>query len=196
MLIFDFSKAFKKVPHRRLAVKLNYYGIRGNLLTWIKSFLQNKSQLVVVDGQYSSPITGCSARNSSWSHTFPFIYQWHRHKHPKWNKTICRWLLHIQTNKFSWWSCKTTPRPLFLSPNGLLATTWQMEFNVDHLLQLSKKHTNSQFTYIMNGVPSITVKEHHYLDILLNDKLSWCSHIDQTCNILKESSRIPELIFQ
>ena len=77
------------------------------------------------------------------------------------------------------------------------ATTWQMEFfNVDHL-QLSRKHNNSQFTYIMNGVPSITVKEHHYLDILLNYQLSWCSHIDQTCDILKESSRIPEkkLIF-
>ena len=57
MGILDFSKAFDKVPHRRLAVKLNYYGIRGNLLTWIESFLQNRSQLVVVDGHYSSPIT-------------------------------------------------------------------------------------------------------------------------------------------
>ena len=55
--ILDFLKAFDKVPHRRLAVKLNYYGIRGNLLTWIESFLQNRSQLVVVDGHYSSPIT-------------------------------------------------------------------------------------------------------------------------------------------
>ena len=57
MGILDFSKAFDKVPHRRLAVKLNYYRIRGNLLTWIESFLQNRSQLVVVDGHYSSPIS-------------------------------------------------------------------------------------------------------------------------------------------
>ena len=27
--ILDFSKAFNKVPHRRLAIKLNYYGIRA-----------------------------------------------------------------------------------------------------------------------------------------------------------------------
>ena len=51
MGIFDFSKAFDKVPHRRLAVNM------GLELTWIESFLQNRSQLVVADGHYSSPIT-------------------------------------------------------------------------------------------------------------------------------------------
>ena len=41
--ILDFSKAFDKVPHRRLAIKLYYYGIRGNLLSWIECFLQNRT---------------------------------------------------------------------------------------------------------------------------------------------------------
>ena len=30
MIIMDFSKAFDKVPHRRLNYKLDWYGIRGN----------------------------------------------------------------------------------------------------------------------------------------------------------------------
>ena len=42
--ILDFSKAFDKVPHARLLHKLNYYGIRRNLLSWIKAFLMNRSQ--------------------------------------------------------------------------------------------------------------------------------------------------------
>ena len=48
--ILDFSKAFDKVAHARLLYKLNYYGIRGNLLAWMDSFLHGRSQQVVVDG--------------------------------------------------------------------------------------------------------------------------------------------------
>ena len=32
MLIMDFSKAFNKVPEKRLNYKLNWYGIRGDTL--------------------------------------------------------------------------------------------------------------------------------------------------------------------
>ena len=32
VIILDFSKAFGKMPHRRLHMKLDYYGIRGSTL--------------------------------------------------------------------------------------------------------------------------------------------------------------------
>ena len=49
------SKAFDKVPHERLALKLHHYGIRGSVLTWLQSFLRGRSQQVVLDGYYSTP---------------------------------------------------------------------------------------------------------------------------------------------
>ena len=52
--VLDFSKAFDKVIHYRLLYKLDYYGIRGNLLTCWDSFLSDHSQQVVVDGAKSS----------------------------------------------------------------------------------------------------------------------------------------------
>ena len=52
--ILEFSKAFDKVAHKHLIYKLEYYGIRGNLLKWLTSFLQNRSQEVVVKGINSS----------------------------------------------------------------------------------------------------------------------------------------------
>ena len=54
-ILLDFSKAFDSVPHQRLLLKLDYYGIRGNLLLWIKAFLSNRSQFVSINGTQSSP---------------------------------------------------------------------------------------------------------------------------------------------
>ena len=34
----SFSKAFGKIPHRRLMTKLDYYGIRGSLLHWLEAW--------------------------------------------------------------------------------------------------------------------------------------------------------------
>ena len=44
----DFSKAFDSVPHERLLNKLYAYGIRGNLLLWIRDFLSDRKQRVVL----------------------------------------------------------------------------------------------------------------------------------------------------
>ncbi|XP_072042271.1 uncharacterized protein [Amphiura filiformis] len=53
VILLDFSKAFDKVPHLRLSAKLEFYGIRGSTLTWINSFLNNRSQAVSVNGTHS-----------------------------------------------------------------------------------------------------------------------------------------------
>jgi len=51
--IFDFSKAFDSVPHQRLLVKLDHYGIRGKTKEWISSFLLERSQRVGLNGAQS-----------------------------------------------------------------------------------------------------------------------------------------------
>ena len=54
-IYLDFSKAFDTVPHRRLLGKLESYGIQGDLYNWIKAFLCNRTQEVVVNGSVSAP---------------------------------------------------------------------------------------------------------------------------------------------
>ena len=56
VILLDFSNAFDKVPHERLILKLQYYGIRGNTLDWISSFLSNRTQRVVCGGFASDPV--------------------------------------------------------------------------------------------------------------------------------------------
>ena len=46
----DISKAFDRVWHRGLIVKLEKYGITGNLLTWFQNYLTMRNQMVFVNG--------------------------------------------------------------------------------------------------------------------------------------------------
>lgn len=52
-IYLDFSKAFDKVPHQRLLVKLKSLGIDGPCLNWIESFLSQRRQRVTVNGTLS-----------------------------------------------------------------------------------------------------------------------------------------------
>ena len=53
VIFFDISKAFDKVWHRGLLFKLEKVGIKGNLLEWIKSYLSDRKQRVVINNQNS-----------------------------------------------------------------------------------------------------------------------------------------------
>ena len=51
---FDYAKAFDKVSHRLLLVKLKAYGIGGRLLAWLEAYLRDRKQRVVVGNAKSS----------------------------------------------------------------------------------------------------------------------------------------------
>ena len=54
VIYLDYSKAFDKVDHKILLEKMKHYGIRGKVLSWVESFLTNRKQAVVVDGEKST----------------------------------------------------------------------------------------------------------------------------------------------
>ena len=56
-ILLDFSKAFNKVPHSRLLVKLQHYVVRGHLHDWITSLPLGRTHCVVLDGQSSAATT-------------------------------------------------------------------------------------------------------------------------------------------
>ena len=56
LILLDFSKAFDKVNHSKLIMKLHSYGIRRATLRWIQAFLGNRRQKVVVEGEESDSV--------------------------------------------------------------------------------------------------------------------------------------------
>ena len=65
-IYLDLRKAFDTVPHKRLLLKLHAYGIEGKILEWIKDWLRNRKQKVVVQGIESSclPVTSSVVQGS------------------------------------------------------------------------------------------------------------------------------------
>ena len=55
VVYLDFKKAFNSVPHVRLLCKLSALGIKGTLLNWIRSFLYDKKEVVVVEQKKAMP---------------------------------------------------------------------------------------------------------------------------------------------
>ena len=56
LIILDFAKAFDRVNHSLLCKKIESYGIVGETNRWIKNFLSDRKQRVVVDGEASDTI--------------------------------------------------------------------------------------------------------------------------------------------
>jgi hypothetical protein len=77
--ILDFSKAFDTVPHDKLLHKLEQYGIKGNIHSWLTNFLAlEKSKMAMSTCCHLS----CSCRKSlivviSWvSQEYPDLKPW------------------------------------------------------------------------------------------------------------------------
>ncbi len=69
----DFSKAFDRVCHSTIVLKLNYFGVRGTLLNWIQSYLTNRRQKVKFQGVLSNEIS-VSSEVSQGSHLGPILF--------------------------------------------------------------------------------------------------------------------------
>ena len=72
VIYLDFQKAFDKVPHQRLILKLKSHGMGNSIINWIEQWLTDRKQRVVVDGDKVQWIRGgkvgavsCNPRSSS-----------------------------------------------------------------------------------------------------------------------------------
>ena len=65
-IFIDLRKAFDTVNHDILLMKLQHYGIRNNMLSWLKSYLTDRKQFVSFNGQNSETLaTNCGVPQGS-----------------------------------------------------------------------------------------------------------------------------------
>ena len=54
IVYLDFQKAFDKVPHQKLLLKLKAHGRGNDVINWIEKWLTHRKQRVIVDGEISN----------------------------------------------------------------------------------------------------------------------------------------------
>ena len=54
VVYLDFQKAFDKVPHQRVLLKLKAHGIVNDAINWIEKWLTHRKHRVIVDGDISN----------------------------------------------------------------------------------------------------------------------------------------------
>ena len=55
MILIDLQKAFDTVDHEILLRKMNYLGFAESTINWFRSYLENCTFVVHVNGKYSNP---------------------------------------------------------------------------------------------------------------------------------------------
>ena len=183
VIIMDFAKAFDKVSHWRLAIKLNNYGISGSVNKWIGNFLNNRTQRVVCNGETSdwAPVLSGVPQGSVIG---PILFLIYINDLPDEVKATVR-LFADDTIMYMTMTCEFDSKQLQEDLNKLAAweEKWKMKFhpNKCSVLRITRKKAPAIHNYQLHGHTLQPETNSKYLGLIINEKLSWNNHIDSVC---------------
>ena len=182
--ILNFSKAFATVPHDKLLHKIDSYGIQGNTLRWLSSFLKDRTIKVVVEGEQSKSVTV-----ESWvpqgTVLRPLMFLCHINDLPD--------VVRSQVRLFAddcllYRQIKSNEDHVLLQKDltelEIWASRWGMRFNAKKCYVMSIRNTSSHLYQLDNTILQ-QVSTSPYLGITLSEDLQWSTHIQ---NIDKKSN--------
>jgi hypothetical protein len=189
VVVMDFSKAFEKVGHKRLLHKLQGYGICGKTNKWIKAFLNNRKQQVVVEGESSytaKVISGVPQGSVLGPSLFLFFIN-----DLAQNITSKIRLFADDTIAYLTIKSQDDAKTLQEDLNRLASweDTWQMEFHPEkcQVIRITRNRTNVvNSSYYLHGHRLEIVEKTKYLGITICKDLRWNEHI---CNITNKANR-------
>ena len=182
----DFRKAFDLVSHEHLIYKLTKYGINGKILNWIKDFLSNRKQRVVIRGKESSwrDVTSGVPQGSVLG---PILFLIFINDLP--TELLSKLSLFADDSKlFS----RIIANKNNTNPGGTdggaslqgdldrvveWAKKWKMEFNVDKCKVMHLGHNNPRGTYNMGEKQLEVTEEERDLGVLIDRELDFGKHI-------------------
>ena len=196
----DFKKAFDLVSHQHLLYKMSKYGITNQTLNWIRAFLHQRSQRVVIRGSTSESFEVTSGVPQG-SVLGPILFLIFINDLPL--EIISPLSLFADDSKVFSRIVADKNKKKGQAENGNVllqkdlnsiaswAKKWKMEFNVDKCKIMHLGNQNIKHTYTMDGSSLATTNEEKDLGVLIDDKLGFDKHIR---SIVKKANRMLGLI--
>ena len=200
VVFFDISKAFDRVWHQGLLFKIRNFGIQGSLLSWIKSYLSNRKQKVIINGKESTVLEinagvpqgsilwplfflifindivvdiGCTIKLFADDTSIYIVIE---------NPNLGAVILNENLEKVNQWSKQ-----------------WLVTFNpnkTECLLISRKQNQNIHPPLLFDNVPVKEVNSHKHIGITFNNSCHWGEHIDNiVANAYKKLTVLRSLKF-
>jgi hypothetical protein len=197
MVLLDFAKAFDTVCHEFLKLKLRAYGFDGYIYNWISDFLANRKQRVVIGDSYSQwfDVTSGVPQGSVLG---PLLFVIFINDMPQLTSHFCKLfaddskLIGVIKNSQDKFKLQQDIDTLVDWSNK-----WRMCFNISKCKVLEIKsnrilrNQNEQYELSMADATGsrfelAKTNSEKDLGVVLNNKLKWNDHIDQS--ILKANA--------
>jgi len=179
LIIMDFAKAFDKVCHEKLLTVLHRYGIDPPTLRWIRSFLSNRTQSVVVEGARSStlPVTSGVPQGTVLG---PALFLCYINNMPEGISSSVR-LFADDTVIYRQINCAEDH--ISLQQDLQKLAEWEAEYSMEFhpgkcsVLRVSRARSPSIFSYKLHGTTLQSTESTKYLGVTLTKDLTWDKHI-------------------
>ena len=187
-ILLDFSKAFDKVCHRKLWLKLEHYGVRGRNLQWIKKFLENKSQEVAVAGVTSS-LSAVTSGVPQDTLLGPLLFLIYINNMPS---TVSSTIGLFADDAYIWRSIRNIDDCKILQEDDRWEQSLSMEFHPDKwkVLRIRIKRKVIKYRYLLYNVILKEVSNTNYLGVMMNTRLSWKKHVHEICSKANQTRQI------
>ena len=179
----DFKKAFDKVPHKRLLHKIEGYGIRGEILGWIRAFLSDRTQQVIVNGE-ASQCKDVTSGIPQGSILGPLLFVIFINDLPSQVKSDI-FLFADDTKIFRTINSIGDKDTLQNDITTMVkwADTWQLEFHPDKCVSMSINYKGEQpRIYKMKETTMKQVHQEKDIGVIVDDQLKFEKHIYEKIN--------------